>query len=220
MLRRSSAPEDRPVRTRGGPPPVTSPIPCTAALLLAASVAAPVVARAESAPPAATQPIAPALRIGAETGGGILGGALIGGAAGWVLWGTLGSGTDDAARRSAAQVGAAVGVSVGAPIGVSLTGKLLGQRGSFIISWLSSVAGLGVGYGIYGLVRSGSDSSAAKATYALTLLLPVAGAVIGYELSSPGEPPPGAEAGASAPSVFPALAIGARGTSFGLVGTF
>jgi hypothetical protein len=218
MLWRSLGTGDRPVRTRDEPHPVTSPTRarCTALLLLAS-----VAARAQSAPPGATQPIAPLLRVGAETGGGILGGALIGGATAWVLYATLDSqGTDDASRRSAAQVGAAVGVSVGAPIGVSLTGKLLGQRGSFIISWLSSVAGLGVGYGIYGLVRSGSDSSAAKATYALTLLLPVAGAVIGYELSSPGEPAPGGATGSTPPSLFPTVAIGPGGTSIGLVGTF
>jgi hypothetical protein len=178
-----------------------------------------VVARAESAPPAATEPMPPLLRVAAETGGGIVGGAILGGASAWVIYGTLNTQGDDAARRSAAQVGAAVGVSVGAPIGVSLTGKLLGRQGSFIISWLSSVAGLGVGYGIYGLVRSGSDSTAAKATYALTLLLPVAGAVIGYELSSPGEPQPAA-ASSVVPAVLPAIAVGPGGATFGLVGRF
>ena len=174
-------------------------------------------ARAEPAPPAATEPIPPALRIGAETGGGIVGGLILGGASAWVIYGTLNTQGDDAARRSAAQVGAAVGVSVGAPIGVSLTGKLLGRQGSFIISWLSSLAGLGVGYGIYGLIRSGSDSSAAKATYALTLLLPIAGAVIGYELSSSDQPPPPS---ASVPSWLPAVVVGPGGASFGLVGRF
>lgn len=174
-------------------------------------------ARAEPAPAAATEPIPPALRIGAETGGGIVGGLILGGASAWVIYATLNTQGDDAARRSAAQVGAAVGVSVGAPIGVSLTGKLLGRQGSFIISWLSSLAGLGVGYGIYGLIRSGSDSSAAKATYALTLLLPIAGAVIGYELSSSDQPPPPS---ASVPSWLPAVAVGPGGASFGLVGRF
>jgi hypothetical protein len=81
------------------------------------------------------------------------------------------------------------------------------------------VAGLGVGYGIYGLIRSGSDSSAAKATYALTLLLPVAGAVIGYELSSPDQPQP-APTAASVPSLLPAVAVGPGGASFALVGRF
>jgi len=183
------------------------------ALALLVSLAA----RAEPAPAAATEPIPPLLRIGAETGGGIVGGLILGGASAWVIYGTLNTQGDDAARRSAAQVGAAVGVSVGAPIGVSLTGKLLGRQGSFIISWLSSLAGLGVGYGIYGLIRSGSDSSAAKATYALTLLLPIAGAVIGYELSSSDQTTPPA---ASVPSLLPAVAVGPGGASFGLVGRF
>lgn len=183
------------------------------ALALLVSLAA----RAEPAPAAATEPIPPALRIGAETGGGIVGGLILGGASAWVIYATLNTQGDDAARRSAAQLGAAVGVSVGAPIGVSLTGKLLGRQGSFIISWLSSLAGLGVGYGIYGLIRSGSDSSAAKATYALTLLFPIAGAVIGYELSSSDQPPPPA---ASVPSLLPAVAVGPGGASFGLVGRF
>jgi len=188
--------------------------PC-AALLLAA-----LAAHAESAPPEATQPISPVLRIGVETGAGILGGALIGGAAAFTLYSTLGSSQgDDSARKTAAQVGAAVGVSVGAPIGVSLAGKLLGRDGSFIISWLTSVAGLGVGYGIYGLVRAGSDSSAAKATYALTLLLPVAGAVIGYEITSsstPAQPPPTART----VQLVPLVAVGPGGGSVGLAGTF
>ena len=178
-------------------------------------------ARAEPAPPAATEPLPPVLRVGAETGGGIVGGLLLGGASAGVIYGTLNTQGDDAARRSAAQVGAAVGVSVGAPIGVSLTGKLLGRQGSFIISWLSSVAGLGVGYGIYGLIRSGSDSSAAKATYALTLLLPIAGAVIGYELSSSDQPAPSTSTPSSGiPGLFPAVAVGPGGASFGLVGRF
>jgi hypothetical protein len=163
----------------------------------------------------------PALRVGAETGGGIVGGLLLGGTSAWVIYATLNTQGDDAARRSAAQVGAAVGVSVGAPIGVSLTGKLLGRQGSFIISWLSSVAGLGVGYGIYGLIRSGSDSSAAKATYALTLLLPIAGAVIGYELTSSDQPAPAASTPSSAvPGLLPAVAVGPGGASFALVGRF
>jgi hypothetical protein len=100
---------------------------------------------------------------------------------------------------------------------VSLTGKFLGRQGSFIVSWLSNLAGLGVGYGIYGLIRSGSDSSAAKATYALTLLLPVAGAVIGYELSSSAE---SAGPAASVPALLPAVAMGPGGASIGLVGRF
>jgi len=177
-------------------------------------------ARAEPAAEAATEPVAPLLRVGAETGGGILGGFILGGASAWVIYETLNTQGDDASRRSAAQVGAAIGVSVGAPIGVSLTGKLLGRQGSFIISWLSSVAGLGVGYGLYGLIRSGSDSSAAKATYALTLLLPVAGAVIGYELSSSDQPASPTATSPPAPSLFPAVAVGPGGASFALVGRF
>lgn len=177
--------------------------------------------RADPAPAAATQPIAPALRVGVETGAGMLGGALIGGAAAFTLSSTLGSQQgDEASRQTAAQVGAAVGVSVGAPIGVSLAGKLLGRDGSFIISWLCSVAGLGVGYGIYGLVRAGSDSSAAKATYALTLLLPVAGAVIGYEITSSAAPPTPPTPTAGRVQLVPLLALGPAGGSIGLGGTF
>jgi hypothetical protein len=196
--------------------------PTTRARYAALAVLASLAARAESAPPAATEPLPPALRVGAEAGGGIVGGLILGGASALVINGTLNTQGDDASRRSAAQVGAAVGVSVGAPIGVSLTGKLLGRQGSFIISWLSSVAGLGVGYGIYGLIRSGSDSSAAKATYALTLLLPIAGAVIGYELSSSEQPAPSVSPPPSSaiPGLFPAVAVGPGGASFGLVGRF
>ena len=196
----------RPDRTPDGPCPVTLPI-CARFVALALLVS--LAARAEPAPAAATEPIPPLLRVGAETGGGIVGGLILGGASAWVIYATLNTQGDDASRRSAAQLGAAVGVS--------LTGKLLGRQGSFIISWLSSLAGLGVGYGIYGLIRSGSDSSAAKATYALTLLLPIAGAVIGYELSSSDQPPSPA---ASASTLLPAVAVGPAGASFGLVGRF
>jgi len=193
----------------------------TRARCVALAVLASLAARAEPAPPAATEPLPAALRVGAETGGGIVGGLLLGGASAWVIYGTLNTQGDDASRRSAAQVGAAVGVSVGAPIGVSLTGKLLGRQGSFIVSWLSSVAGLGVGYGIYGLIRSGSDSSAAKATYALTLLLPIAGAVIGYELTSSDQSAPATSTPTSAiPGLLPAVAVGPGGASFALVGRF
>ena len=190
----------------------------TRARCVALAVLASLTARAEQAPPAATEPLPPALRVGAEAGGGIVGGLILGGASAWVIYGTLNTQGDDASRRSAAQVGAAVGVSVGAPIGVSLTGKLLGRQGSFIISWLSSVAGLGVGYGIYGLIRAGSDSSAAKATYALTLLLPIAGAVIGYELSASDQP--ASPSASSVPGVVPSIALGPGGASFALVGRF
>ncbi len=194
--------------------------PPTRARCVALAVLASLAARAEPAPPAATEPVAPLVRVGVETGGGIVGGLILGGASAWVIYGTLNTQGDDASRRSAAQVGAAIGVSVGAPIGVSLTGKLLGRQGSFIVSWLSSVAGLGVGYGLYGLIRSGSDSSAAKATYALTLLLPVAGAVIGYELSSSEQPAPPTAATSAVPALLPAVAVGPGGASFALVGRF
>ena len=190
----------------------------TRARIVALALLVSLAARAEPAPAAATEPVPPLLRVGAEAGGGIVGGLILGGASAWVVYGTLNTQGDEASRRSAAQVAAAVGVSVGAPIGVSLTGKLLGRQGSFIISWLSSVAGLGVGYGLYGLIRSGSDSSAAKATYALTLLLPVAGAVIGYELSSSEETAP--VASSAIPGLLPAVAVGPGGATFALVGRF
>ena len=66
-------------------------------------------------------------------------------------------------------------------------------------------------------MRSGSDSSAAKATYALTLLLPVAGAVIGYEISSkPAQPQPTA----GTVQLVPVLALGPGRGTVGLAGTF
>jgi hypothetical protein len=195
-------------------PPVTFRMRALGAALFLASLSA----RAQSAPPEATKPMPGALRVGVESGAGLLGGAILGGAAAWTLYSALGSSqtVSEDSRRTAAQVGAAVGMSVGAPIGVSLAGKLLNRRGSFIVSWLSSVAGLGVGYGIYGLARSGSDSSLAKGTYALTLLLPVAGAVLGYELSSPSDADLHAEAG----QLVPALALSPRGAAIGLSGRF
>ena len=67
-------------------------------------------------------------------------------------------------------------------------------------------------------MRAGSDSSAAKATYALCLLLPVAGAVVGYELTSSEQPT--SAAATATPAVMPALSIGPNGGAFALVGRF
>lgn len=156
------------------------------------------------------------LRIGLEAGAGLVGGAAVGAFNAWAMQSILGTqNNSDSTQRLVSLFGAPLGVAVGAPLAVTLTGYTLGERGSFLVSWLSAMAGLAIGGSAY-LVSTGiSSSQAAQGTYALALILPVAGAVIGYELS--------ARAAAAEPSrtvVVPAVGVNAHGASAGVAGRF
>ena len=172
---------------------------CTAALLLSvpalaqvtAALQDPAVLAAGSPPPAAAVTATPQpalsgpLRIGLESGAGLLGGAAVGFFSQWAFSGLLGTQNNTTQTQHFTSLfGAPLGVAVGAPLAVSLTGYTLNEHGSFLVSWLSSMAGLAVGGSVYLTATSLSDSQAAKGTYALALLLPVVGAVLGYELSA------------------------------------
>lgn len=153
------------------------------------------------APPA---PLSPPLRIGLEAGAGLVGGAAVGVFSEWAFSGILGTQNNTTqTQRLTSLFGAPLGVAVGAPLAVTLTGYTLNERGSFLVSWLSSMGGLAVGGALYLTATSLSDSQAAKGTYALPLLLPVVGAVLGYELSArAADEPPKPKGPTFVPSAF------------------
>jgi hypothetical protein len=161
-------------------------------------------------------PMSGPLRVGVEAGAGLVGGAAVGAFNAWAMQSLLQTQNNSAStQRLVSLFGAPLGVSVGAPLAVTLTGHVLGQSGSFLVSWLSALGGLAVGGGIY-LTASGlSNSQAAQATYAFALVLPVVGAVLGYELSAraAARPAPGL-------TVVPALAVSERGAAAGIAGVF
>jgi hypothetical protein len=156
------------------------------------------------------------LRVGIESGAGLLGGAAVGAFNAWAMQSLLQTQNNSpSTQRLVSLFGAPLGVSVGAPLAVTLSGYVLGENGSFLVSWLSALGGLAVGGGIY-LTASGlSDSQAAKASYGFALLLPVVGAVLGYELSARAAPPL-----ASGLTVVPSLAVSEKGAAAGVAGVF
>ena len=176
---------------------------------------------AAGTPPAVAVPAPPPmsapLRLGLEAGAGLVGGAAVGFFSEWVFSGLLGTSNNSTQTQHFTSLfGAPLGVAVGAPLAVTLTGYTIGEDGSFLVSWLSSMAGLAVGGGVYLTATSLSNSSAAKGTYALALLLPVVGAVMGYEFSARAAaqpPPPG-------PTVVPTFFFSPNGGGAALAGRF
>jgi len=162
---------------------------------------------AAGTPPTVTGP-APApmgtpLRLGLEFGAGLVGGAAVGFFSQWAFSGLLDTSNNSTQTQHFTSLfGAPLGVAVGAPLAVTLTGYTIGEQGSFLVSWLCSMAGLAVGGGVYLTATSLSNSSAAKGTYALALLLPVVGAVLGYEFSARAAAAPPAPGPTVVPTVF------------------
>ncbi len=176
---------------------------------------------AAGTPPAvavpAPAPMSAPLRLGLEAGAGLVGGAAVGFFSEWAFSGLLGTSNNSTQTQHFTSLfGAPLGVAVGAPLAVTLTGYTIGEDGSFLVSWLSSMAGLAVGGGVYLTATSLSNSSAAKGTYALALLLPVVGAVMGYEFSAraAAEPPP------PGPTVVPTFFFSPNGGGGALAGRF
>jgi len=199
---------------------------CTAVLCLSApgwaqvmaALSDPAVLAAGSPPPTPSVTVTPSpplstpLRLGLEAGAGLVGGAAVGIFSEWAFSGLLGTQNNTTqTQRFTSLFGAPLGVAVGAPLAVTLTGFTINEKGSFLVSWLSSMAGLAVGGTVYLTATGLSDSSAAKGTYALALLLPVVGAVLGYELSSRAADPPKVQGATFVPSVF--LAPGGGGAA-------
>ncbi|WP_343073392.1 GlsB/YeaQ/YmgE family stress response membrane protein [Pyxidicoccus fallax] len=151
---------------------------------------------------------------------------MVGGITGGIAAGTLGLlagylisaptvGCDECAIVSL--VGGSAGVLVGIPVGTWAGGHVMGGRGTF----LSAVGGSAVGWGgaLLGSLVIGASSE--DDTLALVLLLlPIAGATAGYELShadTPRAPPPRA---ASQVQVLPVAGMTERGPRLGLMGRF
>ncbi|WP_366816768.1 GlsB/YeaQ/YmgE family stress response membrane protein [Myxococcus xanthus] len=160
----------------------------------------------------------PVPRVAVEFLGGA-GGGIIAGSVGLITGFFVGASTVGCDECSiVAGVGGLTGVVVGIPAGTWLGGKLMGGRGTFLATAGGSLIGWGgtlLGSALLGI----GDNEPGGAVF--LLLLPVVGAVAGYELSSPGEERPALTR--KAPSTFqvvPVAGMGERGPRLGLAGSF
>ncbi|MCP3104982.1 hypothetical protein LZ198_39565 [Myxococcus sp. K15C18031901] len=152
----------------------------------------------------------------ASMGAGILG----------LVPGVLLAGDCDALRGSScreAWVTGAVGLAAGATMGVYLSGTLMKERGSLMTTLLGAVVGTGAGVLTFAALNESNDGLAIMGL----LILPTAGAVMGYELGL--EPHPAETESAhprpepSSPSVRLFPSVGATphgGVMGGFVGSF
>ena len=164
------------------------------------------------------RPADPVPRVAVEFVAGA-GGGLIAGSVGLVTGLIVGASTVGCNECGiVASVGGFTGVLVGIPAGAWLGGKLMGGRGTFLGTAGGSLVGWGgalVGSALLGI----GDNDPGGAVF--LLLLPVVGAVAGYELSSPEEERPALTR--KAPSTFqvvPLAGMGERGPRLGLAGRF
>jgi hypothetical protein len=154
----------------------------------------------------------------------------VGGTAGGIVAGTVGLvagyllalptvGCDDC--RVVSLVGGFTGVLIGIPAGTWAGGRLMGGRGQFI----STAGGSLVGWGgaLLGSLLLG-DSGDNEALALALLVLPIAGAITGYELSNtPGldtPPPPPRASSQSQVRVVPLAGMTEHGPRLGLMGRF
>ncbi|MBZ4420997.1 GlsB/YeaQ/YmgE family stress response membrane protein [Myxococcus sp. RHST-1-4] len=154
---------------------------------------------------------------------------LVGGTAGGLVLGTVGLlagylisaptvGCDEC--RVVSLVGGATGVLLGIPTGTWVGGRLMGGKGHFF----PTVGGSAVGWGgaLLGSLLLGSAAEDDTLSL-LLLLLPVAGATTGYELSHASErhvtPPPTPRASGQF-HVLPVAGMTERGPRLGLMGRF
>lgn len=122
--------------------------------------------------------------------GACLVGALLGSVA---IAPSLGNGT--VGGLDAAWGGAAIGCALLAPAGVGVAGRLAGGDGSILATVVGSVGGFVIG--LLALNSGGPDA------LPLALGLPVAGSVLGFELTaSGGGPQPGAALATGRPALF------------------
>ncbi|QDE85490.1 hypothetical protein BHS07_30355 [Myxococcus xanthus] len=164
------------------------------------------------------RPADPVPRVAVEflagAGGGIIAGS-VGMLTGFIV-GASTVGCDECGI--VAGVGGITGVVVGIPAGTWMGGKLMGGQGTFLATAGGSLVGWGgalIGSALLGI----GDNEPGGAVF--LLLLPVVGAVAGYELSSPGEERPALTR--KAPSTFqvvPVAGMGERGPRLGLAGSF
>ncbi|WP_426754420.1 GlsB/YeaQ/YmgE family stress response membrane protein [Myxococcus sp. Y35] len=151
----------------------------------------------------------------AGTGGGIVAGTL-GLLAGYLV-GASTVGCDECGI--VAGVGGLSGVLVGIPAGTWLGGRLMGGKGTF----LGTAGGSLVGWGAMAIGSAviGADEDNAGVTAAL-LLLPVVGAVTGYELSSQSRAstPVSKREASRQVQVVPVAGMTEHGARLGLMGRF
>ncbi|MCP3104044.1 GlsB/YeaQ/YmgE family stress response membrane protein [Myxococcus sp. K15C18031901] len=163
----------------------------------------------------------PVPRIAVEAVGGVAGGA-VGGTLGLVAGYLLGAptvGCDEC--HVVSLVGGLAGVLVGIPAGTWVGGKVMGGKGTFLATTAGSLVGWGgalLGSAVLGL---GDDD---KTLAALLLILPLAGATTGYELSQQDallQPPPTpVPTHQKAVRVMPLAGMTEHGPRLGLMGRF
>ncbi|MFY2563883.1 GlsB/YeaQ/YmgE family stress response membrane protein [Corallococcus terminator] len=162
----------------------------------------------------------PVPRVAVEFVGGTAGG-IAGGAVGLVVGYLLGAptvGCDEC--QVVSLVGGLTGVVIGIPAGTWAGGRLMDGKGTL----LATVGGSLVGWGgalLGSLILGANDDD--KALAALLLLLPVAGATTGYELSHQSQrpvSPPAQTRHDSGVRVLPVAGMTEHGPRLGLIGRF
>ncbi|NTX15867.1 GlsB/YeaQ/YmgE family stress response membrane protein [Myxococcus sp. CA056] len=162
----------------------------------------------------------PVPRVAVEFVGGTAGG-IAGGAVGLVVGYLLGAptvGCDEC--QVVSLVGGLTGVVIGIPAGTWAGGRLMDGKGTL----LATVGGSLVGWGgalLGSLILGANDDD--KALAALLLLLPVAGATTGYELSHQSQrpvTPPAQTRHDSGVRLLPVAGMTEHGPRLGLMGRF
>lgn len=161
--------------------------------------------------------------IGCRISGETIGGALVGSSGlalgflgGFLLADSVSCGFDDCnpGRRLTLGVGA-VGLGLGAASGVYLAGALMNARGRYLPTLLGGLAGAGVPLAVSGLTGADVESAPILISF---LALPVAGAILGYELSNPLSRQRSVSTASTA--VLPTVALTPGGGALGLAGRF
>jgi hypothetical protein len=163
------------------------------------------------------RPEDPVPRVAVEVVGGIAGGVVagtVGAVAGYLLAAPT-VGCDEC--RVVALVGGFTGVLLGIPAGTWVGGNVMGGRGQF----LSTAGGSLVGWGGALLGSLLLSASSEDDTLALALLvLPIAGATTGYELSQASERKAPEARTSGHVQVIPLAGMTERGPRLGLMGRF
>lgn len=139
--------------------------------------------RRKFAPPARPSAIDPGLRVAGEVVGATVVGALGVGAA--FFWGAdlfctaIGQRNQQGCGFAAAFLSIPIGAFVGAPLGSWIMGDWLGGEGTFLGALVGAVIGVAIAVPLF----IGSYALNIGGVLPLTPLLPIAGAVFGYEWS-------------------------------------
>lgn len=185
----AQAPGDAPpVEPSTSPPPLVPAPPSPPPLVPAPAQPEEPVPEGELIPRSEVPRILPSPRfspgnVAIEALGGLVGGMGLGIGAALALGGLFSaSGDCDATCGLVAAVLALPAVAIGIPLGVYVAGELIDGEGRFLPAFGGMLAGVG---GALLLALTGSS----LVTTLAVLTFPIAGAVIGYELSRPDAPP-------------------------------